>query len=141
MLLDSLIERWMGLGRLGGVVMLIAGLTFLAMFQLELTSLGVGHALLVGMGVTLCLLGAGRLFLRTADEKMAAFLEDEDEEPLTFSSVDAKWAEGAPLPFFICTDCRVQIQTDVMCPKCMGTAGCIGVEREADRSLVVAALS
>ena len=129
-------DGMMKMGRLGGVALLGAGVLLIAAFFLEIAFLEVGHVVLLGIGLAFVLVGLLRLVFRTADERIAELVDEElPMLPITVDQVRA-----LPLPFYVCTACRVQIQTDVICPKCLGSAWCTAVESEADRQLVVAAL-
>jgi hypothetical protein len=137
-MIESLLTKWMSLGRLGGVVMIGAGGVFGAMFVLETRTLGHGHVALLGLAGCFLVVGILRLVFRTAEERMDDLLGDEPDA--VYDAVDAAWAASQSLPFFVCTDCKIDSGNGVVCPSCLAGGSCLEARTEADRPLVVAVL-
>ena len=137
----SVMDPLLRMGRAGGLLLLTAGGACFVVFGVELVQHGEGHVLFPGIGLALVLLGAMRLALRTSEERIADLIaEDEEERPTVLRPVTAGWLQAAPLPLYVCTQCRIQLDAEVICPKCQSSAWCASVEVEGDRAIVLAAV-
>ena len=136
MRLMSVLEPFLKLGRRGGVILILAGLAVLGLLELDIG--GGWWGITIVLGALLLLGGLFRLLLRTADDRIAE-LVDEDAPP-GYEPITAAQVRTLALPLYICTDCCVRLDTDVMCLKCDKSAWCMSVESDEDRRLALAAM-
>jgi hypothetical protein len=153
----SQLQSWMAVlsrrGRVGSVVLVVLGVVIIG-FGVALivdvggagiwgvrggaSAIGVVLALVV-VGLVLVGLGGGALF--GAQARMARAVAAHPEAPLHPRADPRAVARAEPVPFWICSDCRlVEPGLSGCCIRCGQTVAFVQVTREDERSIAVSSL-
>ncbi len=141
-------------GPVGSVILIIVGAT-LIMFAVKLVlGLGevgayasrfgagvIGGVLALGIvGLVLIGLGGGSLF--GAQARVSAVIDAEPQTRIEPREDAQAAARAEPVPFWICSECRVvEPGYSGCCTRCGQTVGFVQVGSEAERSIAVSSLS
>ncbi|MCA9655930.1 MAG: hypothetical protein H6712_21470 [Myxococcales bacterium] len=129
-------------GRLGGMVAIGVGvgLLYAGWWVATTTSLwGLGPS---GVGVAYCFYGLSRLVGQEARLRREYAAEGPTPTAMSKEELEAV-LRTRPLPFFVCTRCRVAMapgECGGQCPGCGSETDCLPVYEEGDRATVTASV-